>query len=102
MKNFSLSLNVTYTYARIKFSPTEKQSREDNARAGQTIGDYRDMAGQAPYLINAGFSYNGSREKDAGFLKGFEIGAYYNVQGRTLQYVGIANLPDIYSVPFIV
>ncbi|MBD3636113.1 MAG: TonB-dependent receptor [Crocinitomicaceae bacterium] len=97
MKNFSLALNVTYTYSRIKFSPTEKQSRMDNARSGQIIGNYRDMAGQAPYLINAGFSYNGG---DEGFLKGFEVGAYYNVQGRTLQYVGIANLPDIYTVPF--
>mgnify|MGYP002620776482 CR=1 FL=1 len=100
MKNFNLTLNVTYTYSRIKFSQSEKQSREDYARAGQTIGDYRDMAGQAPYVINAGFAYNGSNEEDAGFLKGFEIGAYYNVQGRTLQYVGVANLPDIYTVPF--
>lgn len=100
MKNFTFSLNVTYTYSRIKFSETEKQSRDDNARAGETIGTHRDMAGQAPYLINAGFSYDGSLDKDAKFLKGFEIGAYYNVQGRTLQFVGIANRPDIYSVPF--
>ncbi|MCB9225403.1 MAG: TonB-dependent receptor [Crocinitomicaceae bacterium] len=100
LKNFGMSLNVTYTYSRIKFSPTEKQSRIENARVGQVIGDYRDMAGQAPYLINAGLQYNGSSEKDAGFLKGLEVGFYYNMQGRTLQFVGIANLPDIYSVPF--
>lgn len=97
MANFTFTSNLTYTYSRIKFSPSEKQSRVENAKSGEIIGDYRDMAGQAPYVVNAGFSYNGGTK---GFLKGFEVGAYYNVQGRTLQYVGIANLPDIYSVPF--
>lgn len=100
MENFSVTANFTYTYSRIKFSESEKQSRIDNARTGQVIGDYRDMAGQAPYVINAGFSYNGATDEDAGFLKGFQAGIYYNVQGRTLQFVGIANLPDIYTVPF--
>ena len=55
------------------------------------------MAGQAPYIINAGISYDGGSN---GFWKGFEAGLYYNVQGKTLQYVGIADRPDIYSKPF--
>ena len=97
MKNFSATFNLTYTYSRIELSPTEKQSRIDNAREGQVIGDYRDMAGQSPYVINGGLSYNGGEQ---GFLKGFEAGVYYNVQGRTLMFVGIAERPDIYSVPF--
>lgn len=97
MENFSVSLNVTYTESRILYSVTEKESRVANARTGQLIGDYRDMAGQAPYLINGGLSYNGGEE---GFLKGFQAGLYYNVQGQTLQYVGIVDRPDIYSVPF--
>ena len=29
-----------------------------------------------------------------------ELGLFYNVQGRTLQFVGIADRPDIYSRPF--
>lgn len=33
-------------------------------------------------------------------MKGFEAGLYYNVQGTTLQYVGIADRPDIYMLPF--
>lgn len=97
MENFTFNFNFTYTLSRILYSQTEKESREANARTGQSIGDYRDMAGQAPYLINSGFAYNGGTE---GFAKGFEVGVYYNVQGRTLQYVGIVDRPDIYSVPF--
>ncbi len=96
-ENFSFNVNVTYTASRIQYSATEKESRVANARTGQTIGDYRDMAGQAPYLINGGFSYNGGTE---GFWKGFEAGMYYNVQGQTLQFVGIVDRPDIYTVPF--
>jgi hypothetical protein len=50
------------------------------------------MAGQAPYIVNAGLVYSG--------FTGFEAGVYYNVQGKTLQYVGMADRPDVYSVPF--
>lgn len=97
MKNFVLSFNFTYTQSQIELSSTEYQSRENNARTGQTVEKYRDMAGQAPYLVNAGLAYSGGED---GFGKGFEAGLYYNVQGQTLQYVGIVDRPDIYSVPF--
>ena len=97
LKAFDFSLNVTGTQSRIKLSQTEFESRVANARTGQTIDEYRAMAGQAPYLINAGFAYNGGNK---GFLEGFEAGFYYNVQGRTLEYVGIVDRPDIYAVPF--
>lgn len=103
MKNFYFNTNITYTYSRIKLSPTELQSRQDNARSGQVIGEYRDMAGQAPYLINGGFAYQGrAPEKDQAprFFNNFEAGIYYNMQGPTLQFVGIVDRPDIYSVPF--
>jgi outer membrane receptor protein involved in Fe transport len=97
LRNLSLSSNFTYTYSRIEMSQTEYESRLDNARTGQPIGRYRDMAGQAPYILNAGLAYNGG---DKGFWKGLEAGFYYNVQGLTLQYVGIVDRPDIYSKPF--
>ena len=48
-------------------------------------------------MINAGFSYTGGEK---GFGKGLEAGFYYNIQGPTLQYVGIVDRPDVYSVPF--
>jgi len=97
LENFSLSGNISFTSSRIDMSLTEYKSRIENARAGQTIEEAREMAGQAPYIINAGLSYNGGEN---GFWKGLEAGLYYNVQGTTLQYVGIADKPDIYMLPF--
>ena len=72
-------------------------SRVENARTGQKIKNHREMAGQAPWIINSGLTYLGG---DNGFWKDFEAGLYYNVQGKTLQYVGIADRPDIYTLPF--
>jgi outer membrane receptor protein involved in Fe transport len=96
-KNFSITANISVTKSLIEISSTEYNSRVENARTGQTIEKYRVMAGQAPYIINAGLSYNGGEN---GFWKGLEAGLFYNVQGITLQYVGIADRPDIYTLPF--
>lgn len=96
-KNISLSSNASLMESRIELSNTEYNSSIDNARTGQKIDRYRDMAGQAPYLINAGIIFD-SFEK--GILKGFEAGLFYNVQGSTLQFVGINDRPDIYIKPF--
>jgi hypothetical protein len=97
LKGFQVLVNFTYAKSRIEMSETEYDSRVRNARTGQTIDEYRSMAGQAPYLINAGISYNGG---EMGFWRAFEAGVYYNVQGETLEYVGIADRPDIYSKAF--
>lgn len=97
MQNFSFNANFTYTSSSIKLSETEYQSRKENARTDQSVDEYRDMAGQAPYLINAGLAFNGGAQ---GFGKGLEAGIYYNVQGETLFIVGIVDRPDIYTVPF--
>jgi len=97
LSNLAFSANFTYTQSKIELSPTEYQSRLDNAREGQKVDDYRDMAGQAPYLLNAGILYSGGEN---GFWRGVEAGLYYNVQGETLIIVGIVDRPDIYSVPF--
>jgi len=97
LNNFSASTNFTYVKSKIKLSQTEYESRVLNARTGQEIDEYRDMAGQAPFIVNAGMSYNGGEK---GFFKGLDAGFYYNVQGQTLQYVGISDRPDIYSKPF--
>ncbi len=95
--NFSFISNVTVTDSKIQYSATEKESRIANAREGEKIKDFRKMAGQAPYVVNAGFSFNGS---DNGFWKNLEVGVFYNVQGSTLLYVGMVDRPDVYTVPF--
>jgi outer membrane receptor protein involved in Fe transport len=97
LRNVAVSSNITFAKSLIRLSNTEYQSRTENARTGQTIDEYRDMAGQAPFILNFGVSYNGGVK---GFWNGFEAGLYYNVQGQTLQYVGMVDRPDIYSKPF--
>jgi len=97
LSRFSIISNISVTKSRIELSLTEYFSRTENARTGQEIERYREMAGQAPWIINSGLSYNGEKN---GFFSGFEAGLYYNVQGTTLQYVGIADRPDIYTLPF--
>jgi hypothetical protein len=93
----TFSSNVTLTTSRIKLSNTEYESRIKNARNGEKIKEYRDMAGQSPFIINAGIAYNGGEK---GFWNGFEAGIYYNVQGNTLEFVGINDRPDIYTKHF--
>ncbi len=97
LDNINVISNMSVTKSRIELSTTEYLSRIENARTGEKVDNEREMAGQAPYIINAGISYDGGEQ---GFGKGFEAGLYYNVQGTTLQYVGIADRPDIYMLPF--
>jgi hypothetical protein len=97
LKAFHFTANFTYIYSRIKLSQTEYESRLANARTGQSVSEYRAMAGQSPYMINCGLSYDGGEH---GFWDGFEAGLYYNVQGLSLLYVGMVDRPDIYTKPF--
>lgn len=97
LKGFSLISNISVTKSQIELSLTELLSRTENARTGQQVSRYREMAGQAPWIINSGLTYTGTGK---GLLEAFEAGIYYNVQGKTLQFVGIADRPDIYTLPF--
>lgn len=93
LKQFYFNTNLTYTYSQISINDAEFLSKTYGAREGQTISRKREMAGQAPYIINGGLSWMSKAKR-------FEGGMYYNVQGATLQFVGYANRADIISVPF--
>ena len=97
LRHLLLILNFTYAESRIALSRTEYESRLENARTGQSVELYRDMAGQAPYLVNAGILYEGGK---AGILENLEAGLFYNVRGGTLLFAGIVDRPDIYTQPF--
>jgi len=97
IRGLRLNANITFTRSRIEMSETEYQSRVENARLGQDVEDFRPMAGQAPYLVNGGVSYSGGEK---GFWNRLEAGLFYNVQGTTLEFVGVADRPDIYTQPF--
>ena len=93
LSGFSFSSNVTITKSTIKMNDAEYTARKGEERVGEEISDERDMAGQAPYIINAGFSF---QDPDTGF----DAGLFYNVQGKTLIIVGNGRYSDIYSQPF--
>lgn len=93
LEKFSWNTNVTVTESQIKMSESEFRSRSLTAREGENVKDTRDMAGQAPYIINTGLSF-------LDFNSGIEAGLFYNVQGSTLNYVGFGNRTDTYTVPF--
>jgi hypothetical protein len=93
LKNLSVSGNVTIVRSRIDMTDAEFNARESNKRTGETVEDEREMAGQAPYVFNLGFTYND-------YEKGIRAGLFYNVKGPTLLIVGTGFVPDIYQEPF--
>ena len=89
----SVNVNVSSIKSEVTIVGDEYESRINNLRDGESFDDKREMQGQAPYLVNLGFSYKNK-------TKGIDIGLFYNVQGSTLSIVGINNRPDVYTAPF--
>lgn len=90
---FHVSSNVTVVESVIDITGQEFQARKNREKESQTIDSQRQMAGQAPYIINAGLSYDNPGV-------GLEAGLFYNVQGETLTAVGGGLFPDVYTDPF--
>ncbi|WP_204356585.1 TonB-dependent receptor [Arcticibacterium luteifluviistationis] len=93
MQDWQLSLNFSAVKSQIDMSASEYNSRLEYVRDGETIEAVRKMAGQAPYILNGGISYNS-------FEKGLDMGLFYNVKGSTLNIVGIGLFPDVYTEAF--
>lgn len=93
LKDLSVSSNVTFVKSEIEMSEDEFSIRKEYEREGENIENTRDMAGQAPYVINAGIEYLNSDF-------GMQTGLFYNVRGKTLSIVGTGLYPDVYSQPF--
>lgn len=96
--NLNLGLNASYLHSKAYIAGEELNSRlnnlRDNEKLIQSNGEYyRQMQGQAPYIINLSLSY---QNKDLGL----QTGLYYNVQGETLSIVSMNSNPDIYTEPF--
>lgn len=90
--NLSFSTNVSVIDAQQQMTDYEYQGRVLLAN-GRNVSKTRNLQGQSPYMINTGISYN-SKEYH------LEGGFYYNVQGKTLEVVGIGYIPDVYTDPF--
>jgi outer membrane receptor protein involved in Fe transport len=93
LDNFSANFNITFVQSEIEMTDTEFNARNTFERKGETIERTRDMAGQAPYVVNAGITYS---NLDAGL----DAGLFYNVKGQTLEVISSGLYPDVYFQPF--
>lgn len=93
LKKLLLNVNVTMVQSQIEMTELEFNSRKQYEKAGQNIENKREMAGQSPYVINAGFTYTSDS-------LGVDAGLFYNVKGPTLYIVGAGLFPDIYFESF--
>lgn len=93
LTNWQVNFNFSAVKSQIDMSDAEYNSRLEYLKDGENLVQARKMAGQAPFIINGGISYNN-------FEKGFDTGLFYNVKGSTLNIVGIGLFPDIYTEPF--
>ena len=92
-KNFTFNVNASFIDSKLSFSESEYNLRENMLRTGESLGKYRTLQGQAPFLVNSGLNYSNPK-------KGIQTGLFYNIQGKTLEIVGTGFLPDVYTMPF--
>jgi len=93
LKNWSVSGNLTLVRSRVDMTDREYDARNIFEKEGETIERTRQMAGQAPYVVNFGLSYKNIES-------GLTAGVFYNVKGPALEIVGSGRFPDIYQEPF--
>jgi len=93
LKSFNFSGNLTLIESQIDMTDAEFNARKGAEKVGESIDNTREMAGQAPYIINAGISYDNTDN-------GFSAGLFYNDKGRTMEIVGGQSFPDVYAEQF--
>jgi outer membrane receptor protein involved in Fe transport len=93
LNNFGFNGNVTLVQSVTDITEEEFQARLSREKEGQDVDNSRELAGQAPFLINVGLSYQNPKF-------GLDGGFFYNVRAETLIRVGGGLFPDVYSEPF--
>lgn len=93
LRDFSFNGNLTIVESQIDMTNQEFLARKSREKEGQNIGNTRQMAGQAPFMVNAGLQYNNP-------ALGLDAGFFYNMNGETLAIVGGGLFPDVYVTPF--
>ena len=91
--NMAFRFNGSIIESQQEIGQVERNLREFYKRTGEEISSTRTLQGQSPYLINSGLEYRDNEN-------GNQIGLFYNVQGKTLQVVGLGDTSDIYTDPF--
>ena len=93
LEKFNFSTNLTFVNSSVTMTDLEFNARKAYEKAGEGLKNTRQMAGQSPYIINAGLSF-------ADVEKGLNVGLFYNVKGATLTIVGSGLFPDVYTIPY--
>lgn len=93
LNDLKFNANVSIIESQLTMSDDEFEGRQGGARDGEVIDRERQLQGQAPFLINVGLDYNNDDI-------GLQTGVFFNVQGKTLEVVGIREVPDVYTKPF--
>lgn len=91
-KKLSLNINASFIQSRQRMSDGEYDGRVIT-EPNRTIDPYRVLQGQSPFLINTGVTYTLPESN-------LDASLFYNVQGKTLEVVGVGNIPDVYTDPF--
>ena len=93
LNKLKFSLNASVTESELTMSDEEFASRDANARDGETIDKKRNLQGQSPFLINTSLNYVNKEI-------GLQTGVFFNMQGKTLEVVGLGGVPDVFTKPF--
>jgi hypothetical protein len=83
ISDFALIANLTVVKSRVEL---------DESQIGIQTNDVRPLAGQSPYVVNAGIDYSNEGT-------GTRARVLYNVSGRRIATVGASGLPDVYEQP---
>ncbi|MDI1445370.1 TonB-dependent receptor [Polyangium sp. 6x1] len=75
--------NLTLVHSRVAL--------DDEGTSVQT-NNVRPLAGQSPYVVNAGLDYANDK-------RGTRVRVLYNIYGRRISQVGSLGLPDVYEQP---
>lgn len=91
-QSLGINLNASIIESRQQYGASELSLRTKGLRGGETLGTYRNLQGQSPFLINSSLDYKSEN--------GLRAGLFFNIQGKTLEVVGTGFAPDVYTQPF--
>ena len=92
LKRLAFNMNTSVIHSSQKMSDGEYQGRVIT-EPNRDIDPYRMLQGQSPLLVNTGLTYTLVEQN-------IESSLFYNVQGKTLEVVGVGNIPDVFTDPF--
>lgn len=105
LENLTFLGNLTMVKSEVEMTDAEFNNRKLYEKWDEGLTRRRQMAGQSPWLVNAGVMYTNKqigkgKGKDEDKYLGINVGLFYNVKGPTLYIVGSGIFPDVYTDPF--